>query len=234
MADPNGSLLAFQLFPEGLKGLPLFQHLCRFRSRRMPPPKMQHDFGLDRLDLDIKEEQCALLPPTAADLSVGQIMRDCASTTASQKMPQRKLNVLGEINACSVMANDPDRMARMESHLQLAAMINSHKDQKTTAATAKHAEKGNALKGKCLAPALAKLAKFESCTHDSVKRLTVHEMDAVLLDRLGTRIKTGMSKAQVVDPFVNKAAGVNWVAPAAPGAATDHEQAPQTSANNTK
>ena len=58
-------------------------------------------------------------------------------------------------------------------------------------------------------------------------------MEAVLLDRLGTRIKTGMSKAQVMDLFVNKAAGVNWVAPAAPAAATAHEQAPQTSANTT-
>ena len=64
---------------------------------------------------------------------------------------------------------------------------------------------------------LAELAKFESCTHEGVKKLAVHEMGAVLLDRPGTRIKTGMSKAQVVDLFVNKAAGVNWVAP---GAAT--------------
>jgi hypothetical protein len=233
VVDPNRSLLTFQLFPEGLKGLPLFQHLCRFRSRRMPPPKMQHDFGLDRLDLDIKEEQLALLQPTAADLSVGQIMRDCASTSASQKMPQRKLNVLGEVNAYSVLANGPDRMARMESHLQLAATINSYKDRKATEATAKHAVKDKALKGKQLAPALAKLANFESCTHESVKKLTMSEMEAVLLDRLGTRIKTGMSKAQVVDLFVNKAAGVNWVAPAAPAAATAHEQAPQTSTNTT-
>ena len=127
VVDPNRSLPSFQLFPEGMKGLELFQHLCRFRSRRMPPPKMQHDFGLDHLDLDIKEVQFALLQPAAADLSVGQIMRDCASSSASQKMPERKLNVLGEINAYSVMANDPDRVARMKSHLQLAATINSYK-----------------------------------------------------------------------------------------------------------
>ena len=47
------------------------------------------------------------------------------------------------------------------------------------------------------------------------------------------RIKTGMSKAQVLDLFVNKAAGVSWVAPAAPAAATAHEHAPQTSPNTT-
>ena len=235
VVDPNRSLLSFQLFPEGMKGLELFQHLCRFRSRRMPPPKMQHDFGLDHLDLDIKEVQFALLQPAAADLSVGQIMRDCASSSASQKMPERKLNVLGEINAYSVMANDPDRVARMKSHLQLAATINSYKDLKATEAAAKHAEKDKALKDKHLTSALLKLAKLGSCTHDSVKKLKLkmNEMEAVLLDRLGTRIKTGMPKAQVLDLFVNKAAGVSWVAPAAPAAATAHEHAPQASPNTT-
>ena len=89
------------------------------------------------------------------------------------------------------------------------------------------------MKSKHLAPALAKLAKLDSCSHDSVKKLTVSEMEAVLLDRLGTRIKTGMPKAQVVDLFVSKAAGVSWVAPAAPAAAMPHEHAPQASPNTT-
>lgn len=233
VVDPNRSLLSFQLKPEGLKGLELFKHLCRFRSRRDDPPKMKYDLGGDYLDLDIKQEQFALLQPTAADLSIGQIMRDCASSSASQKMPERKLNVLGEINAYSVMANDPERMARMKSHLELAATINSYKHQKAAEATAKHAEKDKALKEKHLAPALAKLAKLGSCTHDNVKKLTVSEMEAVLLDRLGTRVKTGMPKAQVVDLFVNKAAGVSWEAPAAPAAATADEHAPQASPSTT-
>ena len=89
------------------------------------------------------------------------------------------------------------------------------------------------MKDKHLTSALLKLANIGSCTHDSVKKLTVNEMEAVLLDRLGTRIKTGTPKAQVLDLFVNKAAGVSWVAPAAPAAATAHEHAPQTSPNTT-
>ena len=45
----------------------------------------------------------------------GAIMRDIGTTTASIKMAHRVLNILGEVNAYSLIANTPERIETEES-----------------------------------------------------------------------------------------------------------------------
>ena len=86
----------------------------------MSPPKCVRSWGLDYLDVEVRPEQYTILP-TAQDLTVGAMMRECGASAASRRMPKRKLNALGEVNACSVLGNDPDRIKRLKSVATLAS-----------------------------------------------------------------------------------------------------------------
>ena len=57
VVDPTASLLSYQLHPENLIGKALFAHQCRMRSRRMEPPKSVYNWGLDWLDVEVRQEQ---------------------------------------------------------------------------------------------------------------------------------------------------------------------------------
>ena len=52
-------------------------------------------------------DQMKNLQPTMLDLTEGAILRDVGNLTGTVKMPKRILNMLGEINAYSVFANNP-------------------------------------------------------------------------------------------------------------------------------
>lgn len=213
VVDPNRSLLTFQLHPAGVTGKDLFEHMCRFRSRRMNPPQRKYSWECDWLDLEIKPDQLQVIQPTEADLSVGQLLRDCAASTGSRRMPKRKLNVLGEINAYSVLANDPDRIKRMKSVGELAMTVDKMREEATADKVIASAARDKELKEKHLERGLNCLMNERVINYDSVIKLKVKQMEAILLDRLGTRIKVGTKKAEVADLLVKKAKELNWVFP---------------------
>ena len=64
-----------------------------------------------------------LIQPQMSDLTAGAIMRDVGTTTGSIKMARRVLNVLGEVNAYSLIANTPERIEKLRKVAQLAASI---------------------------------------------------------------------------------------------------------------
>lgn len=188
--------------------------MCRFRNRDMDPPVRTYSWGFDYLDLEVQSDQWSILQPDQTDLSVGQLMRDCSATAGSRRMPQRKLNVLGEINAYSVVANDESRVKRMESILELAATVDEMKSGDATGKAEAIAAKGAELKEKHLSSGLTALAKEGALSHAAVMKLKVKQMEAILLDRLGTRVIAGTKKSAVADLFIKKATDINWQVPA--------------------
>jgi len=218
VVDPNASLLSYQLHPEGLTGKALFAHQCRMRSRRMEPPKSVYNWGLGWLDVEVQQEQYTILQPTASDLTVGAMMRECGASSASRRMPKRKLNALGEVNAYSVLANDPDRIKRLKSVGTLASTIEKMNENTRGQENDKRALKDKDLKDSHLSSGLLSLAGSVTkggLTHDGVMKLTAKQMEAILLYRLETRPKV-MRKSELADLLMKKAADLNWEVPQAP------------------
>mgnify|MGYP007003117808 FL=1 len=100
-------LRAFTLKPPGMRGTELLAHMCKIRNRSIGGAK----FGVsDHLGVDMTDVQRAILRPSETDLALGSIVREAALDGAQRKMPQRRMNTLGEINSHCVNGNSADRL----------------------------------------------------------------------------------------------------------------------------
>ena len=175
--NPNSTLSSFSLKPPGMKGEELLKHMIKFRKRHTEPLNRVYDTRhADHLDLAIANrvechhqsgrhvevsDQLKAIMPSEADLTEGAIMREVGTRTASVMMPKRLLNALGEINAYCTVANDPDRIKRLQRVAELAASIDAMKRFEAEASKAKAAD--NMESSKSYAPAgIEKLRKDET------------------------------------------------------------------------
>ena len=95
-------LATFQLKPPGLKGDALFAHLVAFRARHSARER-PYTF----LEVEMTEEQAAILAPTSQDLSVQSILKDAGGAGATKKLAQRRLNNAGAITSHCGLQNHP-------------------------------------------------------------------------------------------------------------------------------
>ena len=115
-------LSSLTLKPIGLKGEALLARMCKFRSRdtvgSVKPPSA--------LNIECTSVQLSLAQPTATGLVAGNILRSTGGVGAYRMLPQRRLNMWGEINNHCVAANSEGRIERVKKALELAAAIDKH------------------------------------------------------------------------------------------------------------
>lgn len=145
--NPNANLKSFMIHPPGLEKIGLFEHMCRRRNRDAVSISRKYNVDvIDKLDLAVSDrveevwvggdrrwkhalvsDQLQVVLPTPLDLTEGAIMREIGTKTASVKMPQRVLNTIGEINAYSTFANDPERVSKLRHLVTLAVSVDRMK-----------------------------------------------------------------------------------------------------------
>jgi hypothetical protein len=121
----SDGLVSYQLKPKGKKmnNIELFHHMCDFRAR---DPNISKEEAADPspfLDCAVSKEQRMMMAPTPSDLSRREIMKAAGGTGASQKLAKRKLDMFASIKSHSGVANDPKRLKRMQSQLEMAASL---------------------------------------------------------------------------------------------------------------
>jgi hypothetical protein len=111
-------LATFQLKPPGLTGDALFAHMVAFRARHSAqerPPTF--------LEVEMTEEQAAILAPTMQDLSVQSIFKGAGGAWATKKLAQRKLNNASAITNHCGLQNHPERFKNLLAALQLTTSL---------------------------------------------------------------------------------------------------------------
>ena len=111
-------LATFQLKPPGLTGDALFAHIVAFRARHSAQERPS-----TFLDVEMTEEQAAILAPTIQDLSVQSILKGAGGAGATKKLAQRKLNNAGAITNHCGLQNHPERVKKLLAAAQLAASL---------------------------------------------------------------------------------------------------------------
>jgi len=86
----------------------LLSHMIQYRMR---DPKLKEGKSSEPssyLNVDISDEQQAMLNPSASDLAMRSIMQDAGGDRAKHKLAKRKLEMYGSIKSHSGIANDPN------------------------------------------------------------------------------------------------------------------------------
>jgi hypothetical protein len=105
-------LATFQLKSPGLTGDALFAHMVALRARHSAQER-PYTF----LEVEITEEQAAILAPTMQGLSVKSILKNACGAG------QRKLNNAGAITNHCGPQNNPGRVRTLLAAIQLAASL---------------------------------------------------------------------------------------------------------------
>ena len=114
----------YTLKPEGLEGIPLLDHMCRMARREVSGTGRNAQWKPSAaLDIAMTAAQQNIWNPTPQDYAAHALLLDAGGDGARQKLPQRRLNVLGTIGAHSMIANSEERMASMQNTLNLAASM---------------------------------------------------------------------------------------------------------------
>ena len=259
VVNPNADLRSFNLIPPKFKHRQeqdevqkkflqarLFEHIVNVRNQNTEPLQPRHCVpGIDSLDLAMKttcersklsgmwrtkSRQMALISPQQSDLTVGAIMREVGTETASIRMARRQLNVLGEVNACSVIANTPERIEKLKQIAMLASSIDSIKEHQRGEKANKATAQDDELRDK--APAGLKKLQSSGSTDPSKCSITVSEIRAVSLVYMFHSIK--LEKKQfVMNAFNKKVEESGWALPAVQPAATTEPTAAGTTPDST-
>ena len=126
MADVADGLTSFQLHPtcggkQLLTGVAKFEHMVKLARR-----SVSSDVALvpsAYLDITFTGTQRMLLNPTAQDFTMHEIMMHAHGSGAQQALAKRKLDALGNVRGQCGFANDPARLKRLKSQLDLVASI---------------------------------------------------------------------------------------------------------------
>jgi hypothetical protein len=126
IADVADGLASFQLHPTSdgnqlLSGLAKFDHMVKLARRSTPQAISLVPSA--HLDLEYTSTQRMLLNPTAQDFAMHEIMSHAHGAGAQQALAKRKLDSLGNVRGQSGFANDPARMKRLKSQLDLVVSI---------------------------------------------------------------------------------------------------------------
>jgi hypothetical protein len=73
-------------------------------------------------DIEITDIQKSILAPTPtpSQMRVGELLREAHHSLSHLKIPERRLDTLGQLSSHCTVSNDPDRIKALEEHLQLA------------------------------------------------------------------------------------------------------------------
>ena len=135
--DFDSGLTSCQLQPAGLTGAELFEPMaCRRgrRDRRLKPALRR--LAVDALDLavggrveqregrrSVASDQLRATQPTDHDLAAGAVPWEAGVRAASVRAPRRTLDVLGEVDACSVRTSAHGRTGRPAAATELASTL---------------------------------------------------------------------------------------------------------------
>jgi hypothetical protein len=75
------------------------------------------------LEVEMTEEQAAILAPTMQDLSAQSILKDSGGAGATKKLAQRKLNNAGAITNHCGLQNNPERVQKLLAAVQLTVSL---------------------------------------------------------------------------------------------------------------
>ena len=99
-----------------MKGEELFAHMCKIRNSRTPAVSAH-------LNVDMTETQRSIIQPTDTDLLLGSIVRESNLGGSNRKLPQRRMNTIGEINSRCVVGNSTDRNRKLKEVMMLAKSL---------------------------------------------------------------------------------------------------------------
>jgi hypothetical protein len=201
-ANPTRNLLVFTFRPDGMKGKELFAHMCKLRNRAAPSTGV--DVSPRAGDIEITDTQRSIIQPTDTDLLLGSIVRESALTGANRKLPQRRLNAVGEINNRCVVGNSEDRSRKLEEAMMLGKSLEMVSRCQQASKSNKEGDEMKEMHAK----APAAIAKYIAKGCDAAK-LTIPELEALARVELATPLK-GKDKAEKVAMFVAKVKELSW------------------------
>jgi hypothetical protein len=183
-------LASFQLKPLGLKGNDLLKHMLLFKKRTTPTDAIFEPEG--RLGLEISDAQKKIIAPTEQDLTCRELMKDAGGDGATLKLAKRKLDSLGDIKAHCGLANNPERMHKLQRAATLASSISHIKRSEAANNKQKKAEATVALHR--VAPTALKKLKAKG---GDVSKLTVSEIDALLAHYFAAAMPKGVKPVHI-------------------------------------
>lgn len=184
-------LVNFELKPKGLKGQALFEHMSQFVRRQQKRGETLEPSAF--LDVEITDDQRAILAPSERDLTCGALMADAGGQGAQKKLAKRKLDNLGDIKAHSGVQNDPERIRKLKATAELSASISEIVRLDKAEKVAKKVKMSSDLLGK----GPAALAKLKSKGGD-VDGLTKGEIASVALKYYGQELSLNPKKPELV------------------------------------
>ena len=179
--------------PDHLSGMELFEHQVRFRQRHYGK-----DGNIISAHLMVSPRgkfQNNMLAPDFASSVQHHIMRDIG-TGGTERLSQRKLDCLGYIKSHSCFVNDPKRMDRLRSRLELARSLEDVKEfDDEDAKQTKRNKEGELLK---VLPQAIQMFLDGIATKTFAKKFTKNLISSILLICFNLRVsgkKAPMLKA---------------------------------------
>ena len=177
--------------------------MCKLRNRAAPSTGVAVSARAG--DIEITDTQVSIIQPTDTDLLLGSVVRESALTGANRKLPQRRLNAVGEINNRCVIGNSEDRSRKLDEAMILGKSLEA---VSRCQQASKSNKEGDATK-EMHAKAPAAIAKYIAKGCDAAK-LTIPELEAVAHVELATLLKKGKDKAEKVAMLVAKVKELSW------------------------
>ena len=127
VASATSGLRTFELHPKAADGSPLlsghalFDHLVKMARRSVSTGNDLKPSAA--LDVEYSEQQQRIINPRAVDYAMHEIAKHAHGTGAQQSLATRKLDNLGYIRADCGLANNPDRIRRLQNQLGLTQSL---------------------------------------------------------------------------------------------------------------
>ena len=114
-------MLAFTLKPDNMEGEELLAHMCKLRNRAAGNAGVSVSAQCG--DIEMTDTQRSIIQPTDTDLLLGSIVRESNLGGSNRKLPQRRINTIGEINNRCVVGNSADRNRKLEDAMMLGKSL---------------------------------------------------------------------------------------------------------------
>lgn len=198
MTDVNDGLQSFQLHPtrngkQLLTGLAKFEHMVKLARRCNTKDTA---FGPSPfLDVECSATQKSLLDPSPQDFMMHTIMAQADGAGAKQSLSKRKLDALGNMRGTCGFANDPERLKRLQSQLELSSSLASI----ARAVAKERTESKSQQTAEMVALAPAAILKFVE-KGEELDKLTKAEIKAIAFTHFGGAVlKDSDSKPVLVE-----------------------------------
>ena len=116
-------LVSFQLKPAGVKGMDLFEHLKLYARRHLSKGEVLEPSAA--LDVEMTEDQKKIVAPSPEDWTCRDLMMHAGGAGATTKLAKRKLDSIGDVKSHCGIANQPERIEKLQRALDLAVSISA-------------------------------------------------------------------------------------------------------------